>query len=251
MTPAVISSIRWGIEQRERPRLPDGPYAVAGLRRAGLAAVDALRRGAATTDVVAYERFAPSLRRRDRRRLRAAGVRIRFGAEADELESSPRPGALIESPGIPFDAPLIRAAVRLSIPVLDELELGWRISAAPIVAVTGTNGKTLSRRWPPTYWRAGLTVALAGNTYAGPPLSAVGRGRGSDRVRGVELSARRMPGADAGGRGVHQPQPRSPLPPSHHAPLRRVQTPLVRPRGPGRAGGDRRCRRPIRPRAGG
>jgi UDP-N-acetylmuramoylalanine-D-glutamate ligase len=176
MTSTVIPSIPSAIEQRGRPPVPHGPYAVAGLRRAGLAAVDALCRHATPAEVVAYERFAPGLRRRDRRRLGAAGVRIRVGDEADELVSSPRPGALIKSPGISFDAPLIRAAERLSIPVLDELELGWRLSAAPIVGITGTNGKTtVATLAADVLAGGGLTVALAGNTNAGPPLSAVGR----------------------------------------------------------------------------
>ena len=176
MTPAAISSVLPATEQRERPPVPGGPYAVAGLRRAGIAAVDALCRRGASAEVVAYERFAPSLRRRDRRRLVAAGVRIRFGDEADELESAPRAGVLIKSPGIPFDAPLIRAAKQLSIPVIDELELGWRLSAAPLIGITGTNGKTtVASLAADVLASGGLTVALAGNTYAGPPLSAVGQ----------------------------------------------------------------------------
>ena len=148
---------------------------MAGLRRAGLAAVDALRRQAATADVVAYERFAASLRGETAAVCEPPGSGSGLATRPTSW-SPPRPGALIKSPGIPFDAPLIRAAVRLSIPVLDELELGWRISPTPIVAVTGTNGKTtVSTLAADVLAGGGMTVALAGNTYAGPPLSAVGR----------------------------------------------------------------------------
>ena len=163
-----------GIATRPRPPIPAGPFAVAGLRRAGLAAVDALLRDNPGAEVVAHERFAPSLRRRDRRRLTAAGIGLRFGDEADELSTAPAPRALIKSPGIAFDAPLVRAAEAGGIPVLDELELGWRLSRAPMVAVTGTNGKTTVATLTAGLLAAGgLEVVLSGNTTIGPPLSAV------------------------------------------------------------------------------
>jgi UDP-N-acetylmuramoylalanine--D-glutamate ligase len=49
---------------------------------------------------------------------------------------------LVPSPGVPRDNPLIRRAAALGIPILSELELASRFIQAPIVAVTGTNGKS-------------------------------------------------------------------------------------------------------------
>ncbi len=49
---------------------------------------------------------------------------------------------VITSPGVRRDAPVLREAVRRDIPVWSEIELAYRITDAPIVAVTGTNGKT-------------------------------------------------------------------------------------------------------------
>ncbi len=49
---------------------------------------------------------------------------------------------LIVSPGVPEHAPEIRDALAAGIPVVSEIELAAVVSTAPIVAVTGTNGKT-------------------------------------------------------------------------------------------------------------
>ena len=82
--------------------------------------------------------------------------------------------AVVKSPGIDFRAPVIRRALDQGREVLDELELGWRLSRAPVLAVTGTNGKStvagLARR---ILDAAGMRVQLSGNTEFGPGLSEV------------------------------------------------------------------------------
>jgi UDP-N-acetylmuramoylalanine--D-glutamate ligase len=49
---------------------------------------------------------------------------------------------LVVSPGIPFNMPFIEKARSLNIPVWGELELAYSCCKCPIVAITGTNGKT-------------------------------------------------------------------------------------------------------------
>ena len=49
---------------------------------------------------------------------------------------------LIISPGISIHHALPQAALRRKIPVWGEVELAGRLCQAPMVAVTGTNGKT-------------------------------------------------------------------------------------------------------------
>jgi UDP-N-acetylmuramoylalanine--D-glutamate ligase len=49
---------------------------------------------------------------------------------------------VVPSPGIYPENPILVEAVRRGIPVLSELELAWRFLKTPLVAITGTNGKT-------------------------------------------------------------------------------------------------------------
>src|ERR1039458_8668775 len=55
-----------------------------------------------------------------------------------------RVGAVIKSPGVPREAPVIAKALARGMPVLGELELGWRLLSNEVIAVTGTNGTTTS-----------------------------------------------------------------------------------------------------------
>lgn len=49
---------------------------------------------------------------------------------------------VVISPGVPVDAPVLRTARDAGIPVIGELELAGYFLAGPVLAVTGSNGKT-------------------------------------------------------------------------------------------------------------
>ncbi|RKD34297.1 UDP-N-acetylmuramoyl-L-alanine--D-glutamate ligase [Thermohalobacter berrensis] len=49
---------------------------------------------------------------------------------------------IIKSPGIPLNIPVIKKAKQMGIEVITDIELAYRISSNPFVAITGTNGKT-------------------------------------------------------------------------------------------------------------
>lgn len=49
---------------------------------------------------------------------------------------------IIPSPGVPPSNPLLMRAARAGVPIWSEIELGWRFRQGPVLAVTGTNGKT-------------------------------------------------------------------------------------------------------------
>ncbi len=63
-----------------------------------------------------------------------------FGA--DPLPLLDDVDALVISPAVPIDSPLVQRALAMDIPVISELELGYLVSKGPVSAVTGTNGKT-------------------------------------------------------------------------------------------------------------
>ncbi len=71
---------------------------------------------------------------------------------------------LVTSPGVPLTIPPIQLAFELGIPVFSELELAYRFAGSPIVAVTGTNGKTTTTTLiGEIFKRAGKRVCVGGN----------------------------------------------------------------------------------------
>jgi UDP-N-acetylmuramoylalanine--D-glutamate ligase len=144
-----------------RPPLPAGPFLVVGLARSGAAAAAAL--------VARGERVygTDSGNPPDASRLADLGVELDLNGDGTGLLD--RVNAVIKSPGVPSDAPLIAAARIAGKVVIGELELGWRLLPNHFVAVTGTNGKTTVVEWLGHVWReAGAPVAVAGNV--GTPL---------------------------------------------------------------------------------
>ena len=76
---------------------------------------------------------------------------------------------VVPSPGIPPANPILIEAVRRGIPVLSELELASRFITTPIIAITGTNGKTtVTSLTGEMLQTAGRKVWIGGNI--GTPL---------------------------------------------------------------------------------
>ena len=49
---------------------------------------------------------------------------------------------MVKNPGIRYDNPMVKKALEKKIPVITEVELAYLISDAPIIGITGSNGKT-------------------------------------------------------------------------------------------------------------
>jgi UDP-N-acetylmuramoylalanine--D-glutamate ligase len=137
---------------RQRPPLPPGPWLVVGLARSGVAAARALQ--ARGEQVVAVDSGSPAeLPDGLEAHLNSDGLALLDGARA-----------VVKSPGVPREAAVVAAARSRRIPVLGELELGWRLLPNDFIAVTGTNGKTTTVQLLGHIHReAGLPVAVAGN----------------------------------------------------------------------------------------
>jgi len=81
--------------------------------------------------------------------------------------------SFIPSPGMPPDHQLSLLADRAGIPLLSELDLGACFDARPLVAVTGTNGKTtVTELTTQMLNRSGSKAAAVGNTEV-PLVSAI------------------------------------------------------------------------------
>jgi len=138
---------------------------VIGLGRSGRASVDVLRTrlgSVVATDEAPLEELTEALDE-----LRSAGVR--FVAPADLDAALEHVTVAVLSPGIPLNNPLVRAVQTKGIPVFSEVEVAYRLCKAPIVAVTGTKGKTTTTALVGALFAAaGKTVHVGGNI--GNPL---------------------------------------------------------------------------------
>jgi len=166
-----------------RPPIPSGPYLVAGLARSGVAAALALAaRGEVVIGVDAREP-------RGLDELRARGIELHLAAPAEDAAPLlERASALVKSPGVPAQEPIVSGARARGMPVLGELELGWRLLANEFVAVTGTNGKTTTVELIAHILRASdVPVVVAGNV--GTALCSLVGGVASRDVVACEVSS--------------------------------------------------------------
>jgi UDP-N-acetylmuramoylalanine--D-glutamate ligase len=70
--------------------------------------------------------------------------------------------AVYASPGVPWDDPLLQEARRRGLPVSSEIDLFFRDCPAPIVGITGTNGKTTTTALTGEVLRQGERPVLVG-----------------------------------------------------------------------------------------
>ncbi|HTS17137.1 MAG TPA: UDP-N-acetylmuramoyl-L-alanine--D-glutamate ligase [Verrucomicrobiae bacterium] len=110
---------------------------VLGLGRSGMAAASLLQRDGAHV-VVRDESTGDQLQERAMR-LRRLGVRVELGNQFDRTTHF---DLAVVSPGIAPERPIVREMLTQNTPLLSELELAYRFCLCPIIAITGTNGKT-------------------------------------------------------------------------------------------------------------
>jgi len=118
--------------------------------------------------------------------LRGHGVRVICGPAANTDQTNYDFAVL--SPGIDPVSPLARNFMSRKIDIIGELELGWRSCGLPIIAVTGTNGKTTTTELLAQMLNAcGQRTIACGNI--GKPLSEVAREQEPLDLLTVEVSS--------------------------------------------------------------
>ncbi|MBW1888748.1 MAG: UDP-N-acetylmuramoyl-L-alanine--D-glutamate ligase [Deltaproteobacteria bacterium] len=134
---------------------------VVGLGRSGLSAARWLsREGAEVT--ISDIKMEADLDDELLNKTSELGIKLETGSHRKEtfLNSD----MIILSPGVPHDIDPLKAATETGIPVMGEMELAARLIRVPIVAVTGTNGKSTTTALVGCMLkRAGLRTFVGGN----------------------------------------------------------------------------------------
>ena len=139
---------------------------VVGMARSGIAAAELLLRHGAIpvlSDMKLEEAFGDQLDS-----LRNTACVFRLGEDSVKLLDEA--DILMISPGVPIDAPVVKAAKEKGIPVVGELELASSLLNGDMLAISGTNGKTTTTTLlGKIFENAGRITHVAGNI--GYPLS--------------------------------------------------------------------------------
>ena len=103
---------------------------------------------------------------------------------------------MVKNPGIPYNNPMVMRALEKKIPVITEVELAYLISDAPIIGITGSNGKTTTTTMISEVLTAGgQNGLLSGNI--GFPASQVAQDASETDTLVMELSSFQLMGIEA------------------------------------------------------
>ena len=143
--------------------------AVIGLGKSGSAVAKKLK-SVGEEVFVSEEKKAEGIEPATLSEMQDLGIRFELGQHS--IGSIKDSKLIVVSPGVHLDIPVLKEAGKLEIPIISEIELAYRYLKKPIIAVTGTNGKTTTTTLIGEILKtAGKKVAVAGNI--GYPLISV------------------------------------------------------------------------------
>ncbi|MCD6186434.1 MAG: UDP-N-acetylmuramoyl-L-alanine--D-glutamate ligase [Deltaproteobacteria bacterium] len=138
---------------------------VVGLGISGLAVARFLKKKGAVvtvTDMAGEEKLFDYVRE-----IRTMGIRLEL--ESHSIKTFESAELIVISPGVPHTIKPVKKAIAKGIPVIGEIELASRFIDEPVIAITGTNGKTTTTRLLGKMLEdSGIKVFVAGNI--GNPL---------------------------------------------------------------------------------
>ncbi|QSX08921.1 UDP-N-acetylmuramoyl-L-alanine--D-glutamate ligase [Alkalibacter rhizosphaerae] len=186
----------WSTGYCQRIVTPGGAMEVKliiGMGKSGLAcAKKMLEMG---HDIVVYDKNARKVIRQSEWEDVAKKWKIRLLEDDWKLKDVEAVDEAIISPGVPTDLPLVDVVRQLGIPIVGEIELAYRFIKAPMVGITGTNGKTTTTTLVYEIFKeSGSSVYLAGNI--GYPLMDLVDLVDEDDLVVVELSSFQLESID-------------------------------------------------------
>jgi UDP-N-acetylmuramoylalanine--D-glutamate ligase len=151
---------------------------VVGLRRTGVAVARFLH--AQGADVIVTDKASATELREQLDLLTDPAIRTELGEHRPEIFQ--QADLIVVSPGVPHTLEPLAAARDRGVPVIGEIELAARFIREPILAVTGTNGKTTTTELVgQMLQQSGLRVFVGGN-IGNPLIGCVAQGEAVDVV---------------------------------------------------------------------
>jgi UDP-N-acetylmuramoylalanine--D-glutamate ligase len=164
---------------------------VLGLAKSGVSAASLLHKLGA---FVTVNDSKPLSENPEAQGLLEQGIKVVCGSHPIELMDEGFE-LVVKNPGIPYFNPMIQKALEKQIPIITEVELAYQISEAPLVGITGTNGKTTTTTLVYEMLENGNKKPLiAGNI--GTVASGVAQEAKSDNTIVIELSSFQLMGID-------------------------------------------------------
>lgn len=165
---------------------------VLGLARSGEAAARLLAKLGAIVTVNDGKPFEENPAAQS---LLEDGIKVVCGSHPVELLDE-NFELMVKNPGIRYDNPMVARAIEKGIPVWTEVELAYLISEAPIIGITGSNGKTTTTTMiSEVLNNGGQSGLLSGNI--GFPASEVAQTATVDDTLVMELSSFQLMGVEA------------------------------------------------------
>jgi UDP-N-acetylmuramoylalanine--D-glutamate ligase len=164
---------------------------VVGLARTGAAVARFLvEQGArvTVTDMQGEVRLAPWLEK-------LAGLPVEYDLGRHDLHNFLMADLIVVSPGVPMDIKPLAHARAQRRPVVSEVELASRFITAPLIAITGTNGKTTTTTLTGEIFRGAGFATFVGGNIGNPLIDLVASGEAVERTV-VELSSFQLEGIE-------------------------------------------------------
>ena len=156
---------------------------VLGAGKSGIAVAELLHKKGA--DVFLSEKASVDERQDAAKFLEEVSVTSEFGGHTSRVFQA---DWFVVSPGVPLSSPIIQTAKEKRIPIFGELEVASWFCQAPIIGITGSNGKsTTTALLGEIFKKSGRSCIVAGNI--GEPFSKYMEEIHPDGVAVIEVSS--------------------------------------------------------------
>jgi UDP-N-acetylmuramoylalanine--D-glutamate ligase len=117
--------------------IKDKNIVVLGAARSGISAAELAKNLGAS--IFVSDNAEEKGKRKQINKLKGLGIPFEFGGHSNRVYSA---DMVVLSPGIPQTTAVVQSIRQKGIPVLSEIEFAYRFCQSPVIAVTGSNGKT-------------------------------------------------------------------------------------------------------------